>query len=144
MLYFAYGSNIVIAQMAVRCPNARRLGTGILQDYRFRIDGRGFATVDRERGARVLGLVWHLTPADEASLDSYEEIPALYARAMLDIRQEDQCIPMLVYLSTDRMTGRPAPEYLESIVRAAQLQEFNSAYLDELASWEMGVRREAS
>ena len=85
MKYFAYGSNMDIAQMAVRCHKATLLGNGLLEGYRFRIDGRGFATVDRDQAASVPGLVWELSQEDEANLDRYEGVPRFYAKQTLEV-----------------------------------------------------------
>ena len=32
-IYLAYGSNLHLGQMSRRCPDAKRLGTAMLQDY---------------------------------------------------------------------------------------------------------------
>ena len=135
MKYFAYGSNMDIAQMAVRCHKATLLGSGLLAGYRFRIDGRGFATVDKEPSASVLGLVWELTPEDEANLDRFEGVPRFYTRETFEVRHDERLVPMLIYVSTDRLKGKPAPNYLERIVQAAQEQGFGKSYVDQLTSW---------
>lgn len=124
-----------IAQMAVRCPKSRLLGTGLLTGYRFRIDGRGFATVDSDRACAVPGLVWELPKEDEASLDSYEGVPRCYTKQMLAVLHGEKYEPMLIYVSTDRLNGKPGPDYLNRIVLAAQIQGFPASYVDELKSW---------
>ncbi|CAK7210953.1 hypothetical protein SCUCBS95973_000966 [Sporothrix curviconia] len=45
MLYFAYGSNMWLEQMALRCPDSTYVGRGILYDYRWQINERGYANV---------------------------------------------------------------------------------------------------
>jgi hypothetical protein len=140
MQYFAYGSNMDIAQMAVRCHKATLRGTGLLAGYRFRIDGRGFATVDQDQSASVLGLVWELSQEDEANLDRYEGVPRFYTKQILEIGHGEQRTPMLIYVSTDRLKGKPEPSYLERIVLAAQVQGFREAYVDELKSWGKNIR----
>lgn len=67
--YFAYGSNMDLAQMRRRCPAAELWGAATLPDWRFRINARGVATIVPEVGSRVHGLAWRLTPADEVELD---------------------------------------------------------------------------
>ena len=39
MLYFAYGSNLDVQQMALRCPRARKLGRARLDGYELKFDG---------------------------------------------------------------------------------------------------------
>ena len=39
-LYTAYGSNLNLDQMAMRCPTAKLVGTGVIQNYELRSDER--------------------------------------------------------------------------------------------------------
>ena len=64
-LYFAYGSNMDQRQMDYRCPAAVMVSTGWLNNYGYRIEGRGFATVIPEENSRVWGVIWKLTEACE-------------------------------------------------------------------------------
>ena len=70
-LYFAYGSNLDLEQMAQRCPDAEIVGPVRLENYELRFRGSGFATVAPKKGSTVHGLVWKLTPNCEQSLDRY-------------------------------------------------------------------------
>ncbi|KAJ6463847.1 hypothetical protein C8R47DRAFT_1326893 [Mycena vitilis] len=72
-LYFGYGSNLWKKQMDTRCPENQFLGTARLPDWRWIINGRGYANivpgyVDDE----VWAFVYELSPADEELLDGYE------------------------------------------------------------------------
>lgn len=71
-LYFAYGSNLDLEQMAQRCPDAEIVGPVRLENYELRFRGSGFATVAPKKGSTVHGLVWKITPNCEQSLDRYE------------------------------------------------------------------------
>ncbi|KLU92574.1 hypothetical protein MAPG_11519 [Magnaporthiopsis poae ATCC 64411] len=85
-LYFAYGSNLSLAQMAVRCPGSKLLGTAVLPGFRWQINQRHYANVVQTAGADmssstsadgqqggVAGLVYELAgPGDEAALDRAE------------------------------------------------------------------------
>lgn len=77
-MYFAYGSNINLEQMAIRCPDARPLMPVVLQDYELVYRGSGVATVNPKRDSVVIGLLWSITPACEKALDRYEGYPHLY------------------------------------------------------------------
>ena len=78
-LYFAYGSNINLEQMALRCPAAQIVGPVVLENYellfRGNARGNGVATIAPKTGSQVYGLLWRITPACEQSLDFYEAIP---------------------------------------------------------------------
>lgn len=80
-IYFAYGSNMHIQQMALRCPTAQRIGTGVIRDYRLLFRGRtggAVATIEPIEGSFVPVSIWTIGAADERSLDQYEGFPTLY------------------------------------------------------------------
>ena len=67
-LYTAYGSNLNLSQMAMRCPTAKLVGIGTIQDYELQFKGRpqgAFATIAPKEGAMVPVAVWALEPKDE-------------------------------------------------------------------------------
>lgn len=77
-LYFAYGSNINLDQMAYRCPAATPLMPVVLHSYELTFRGGGVATVIPKKDSNVLGLMWKLTPECEHSLDRYEGYASYY------------------------------------------------------------------
>ena len=52
-LYFAYGSNLDLEQMAQRCPDAEIVGPVRLENYELRFRGSGFATVAPKEAVTV-------------------------------------------------------------------------------------------
>lgn len=134
-MYFAYGSNMDAAQMSLRCPYSHELGLGILHGFRFRIDGRGFATVDSDPSGVVYGVVWELTPGDEEILDRYEGVPQIYEKRIVQIELGGTMDSMLIYIGRDGMKGRPRPGYLERIVEAAEGRGMAAGYVEELIQW---------
>lgn len=138
--YFAYGSNMDCEQMAVRCPQSRVLGKGILPAYRFRIDGRGYATVDEDLSGSVQGIVWALSQEDEKNLDRYEGVPRYYTKQIVQVEHGEIREPMLIYVSTNRLKGKPRTGYLERILLAAQAHGFLETYVEELKSWHENIQ----
>ena len=63
-LYFAYGSNMNLNQMAFRCPDAEVVDTVRLEGYRlaFRMNGggNGVATILPEPDSYVDGVLWRV------------------------------------------------------------------------------------
>ncbi|KAI9696104.1 MAG: hypothetical protein M1836_005935 [Candelina mexicana] len=85
-LYFGYGSNLWLHQMAQRCPNSPYLGTAALHNWRWIINERGYATVVPSKGGIVYGLVYKLTEDDEEALDVNEGVSTgAYVKRTLDI-----------------------------------------------------------
>jgi len=90
-IYFGYGSNMWLDQMRRRCPRSTYLGIARLNGYRWHINSRHYANValspplvkKDHAGDVVWGLVYHLTPADEAALDVNEGVPIAYQKAWL-------------------------------------------------------------
>ncbi|KAI1740848.1 hypothetical protein F4680DRAFT_87377 [Xylaria scruposa] len=85
-LYFAYGSNLWMKQMATRCPNSYYVGRALLPDYRWQINERGYANIVPASGFTVHGLVYELGAGDEARLDRSEGVfSGAYSKAYLPI-----------------------------------------------------------
>ena len=80
-LYFAYGSNINLEQMAYRCPNSTVAGAAMLKGYELQF--RYHATIEPNADAEVPILLWKLEAQDERFLDRYEGFPNIIARKAL-------------------------------------------------------------
>ena len=88
-LYFAYGSNINLDQMAYRCPDAFVVGPVTLENYELLFRRGGFATIAPKEGESVTGLLWSITPGCERSLDRYEGYPRFYDKRMVTVRDSE-------------------------------------------------------
>lgn len=89
--YIAYGSNLNIPQMRMRCPGARIIGTSVIEDYQLLFKGSktgSYLTIEPKKGATVPVAVWEVTEQDELSLDRYEGYPNFYYKTemTLDIK----------------------------------------------------------
>lgn len=133
--YFAYGANMVAADMARRCPSASVLGVATLQDHRFQISDRGGATVIRCLGSVIYGVLWSISETDLAALDYYEGVPDSYRRKTMDVLLDGNLIAAEVYVATSERVGKPWPGYLEKITRAACIKEFPLPYIRHIQSF---------
>lgn len=92
-LYFAYGSNMNLNQMAFRCPDAEVVESVRLEGYRlaFRTNGggNGVATILPEEGSYVDGVLWRISERDEQHLDHYEGFPFLYGKEPVTVTDQD-------------------------------------------------------
>lgn len=88
-LYFAYGSNLHLTQMATRCPASAFVGKGVLHGWKWHINERGYANVVKSSSSstdRVEGLLYTITPSDEARLDLSEGVAfGCYEKEMLSV-----------------------------------------------------------
>lgn len=89
--YIAYGSNLNIPQMRMRCPGARIIGTSVIENYQLLFKGSktgSYLTIEPKDGAEVPVAVWEVTETDEKALDRYEGYPNFYYKKemTLDIK----------------------------------------------------------
>ncbi|KAF9053052.1 hypothetical protein BJ165DRAFT_1445107 [Panaeolus papilionaceus] len=116
--YFGYGSNLWRDQMKRRCPKSTFIGIGILTNWRWIINERGYANVIPSPGDQVYGFLYTLTADDEHDLDIYEG--AAYQKLNLPIEglsdgdgNSGTDVNALVYVDVDRRTpSQPKTEYI--------------------------------
>ena len=128
LLYFAFGSNMHLGQMATRCPESRYVGIAKLHGWRFQINDRGFANVVPSRHDCVEGLVYRLNLNDEANLDRNEGVPTAYQKRNLDIEvfttpieHVARAVPQLVKdLEASESYGTPFPLQDQSLTLSGQ------------------------
>lgn len=121
-LYFAYGSNLNVKQMAIRCPEAKPFGQMILPNWKLVF--RGVADIAYAEGCEVQGGLWTITGGDEWALDIYEGVSyKSYLKEYLTIQYEDadtgktQIEKVLVYVMGRTSTEYPPSKgYLDTIV----------------------------
>src|SRR6201999_220578 len=97
-IYFAYGSNLCVEQMARRCPHATNPRPAMLADHAWLINQRGVATVEKFAGTQVHGVLWDVSDHDLATLDSAEGVPVRYRRDRLTIRAANRATDAWVYI----------------------------------------------
>jgi hypothetical protein len=119
--------------MAKECPSATRVGPAILKGYRFGIAHAGYGTARPDQSSVIRGILWQLTPEDEAALDRFEGVPeGLYYKSTLAVAGADGEHPAMLYRASDPAPGSPVPGYLERIVEVAESLGFPPDYIEEL------------
>lgn len=114
-LMFAYGSNLHLDKMQVRCPRAKPLGHLLLKDWRLVF--RGVADCIPEKGAVCYGGVWRITPVCEEALDRYEGVSGgVYTKEYLQVKRTPNGeTSMLIYCMTSTGIYPPSVAYLNII-----------------------------
>jgi gamma-glutamylcyclotransferase (GGCT)/AIG2-like uncharacterized protein YtfP len=138
--YFAYGSNMIMADMRLRCPEALFVQTGKIEGYRFIVNELGYGTIVKNRDSCVYGVVWSITKKDEKALDAYEGMEeGLYEKEefFFDTLSRGR-VPALVYIAINHQPGIPRKEYIEKIVASAHELNFPGDYIRELKRWQTG------
>jgi len=135
-LYFAYGSNLCVNQMAQRCPDAVDPRPAVLSDHDWLINERGVATVEAFTGTQVHGVLWQISDDDLATLDSAEGVPVRYRRDRLTVHTNDGRSPAWVYIDHRVTPGPPRPGYLPKIIRGAVHHGLPQRWIDFLHRWD--------
>lgn len=100
------------AQMLVRCPHSRRLGSALLHGWRWIIASDGYANVVPSVADAVEGILYELDAADEAALDRHEEVDAgCYDKRYLPVLHAGQNVLSLVYVSPLTDEGVATADY---------------------------------
>lgn len=87
--YIAYGSNLNVRQMKMRCPGATILGTAKLKNYELLFKGSktgSYLTIEKKEGSTVPVVIWEVTESDEKSLDRYEGCPIFYYKKEMKLQ----------------------------------------------------------
>ena len=136
-LYLAYGSNLCIRQMKIRCPKAEPIGTTFI--FNNRLVFRGVADVEKAEGFKVPVGVWRITKECERALDIYEGVKnGLYIKR--NCRLRDGAVAMFYKMkSTDILP--PSDYYLDVIREGYGDFGLDPAALDEAVRHSMKRRR---
>lgn len=118
-LYAAYGSNLNIKQMEIRCPTAKPIAKSWLFDHRLVFKGhpRGaHATVIPEDGQAVPLVIWEISTRDERALDIYEGVAGgYYTKEYMEVEVDGEMKEVLIYIMTPQSFGTPAYHYFKTI-----------------------------
>ena len=124
--YIAYGSNLNLRQMKMRCPTAKVMGTAVIKDYELLFKGSltgAYLTIEPKKGSEVPVAVWTVTEADEEALDRYEGCPVFYYKKdmELDIKgirtgkiRKRKCFVYIMH--EERKLGIPTSAYIRTCV----------------------------
>ena len=146
--YLAYGSNLDIWQMSLRCPTAVRVGTGEIKDYELLFKGSktgSYLTIEPKEGATVPVGVYTVTADDEKALDRYEGYPRFYYKKKLELpilderKHTERMVHAFVYIMHEkRPAGIPTHRYMDTCTRGYEHFGFDKKILRdaERRAWE--------
>ena len=150
-LNVAYGSNLNLSQMGMRCPTAKVYSKGILKGYKLLFKGQmhnAYCTIEKKHGGRVPVVVWEIEPEDEKALDFYEGYPRFYEKEDVKVTLEDgTTIMAMVYIMTDKIVDRihlnlPSRSYLDTVRKGYKAAGFDDVFIeDALAISEKAIKK---
>lgn len=125
--YIAYGSNLNMQQMQMRCPYATALGTAVLDGWELLFKGSktgSYLTIEEREGGKVPVALWAVTETDEAALDRYEGFPNFYYKREMRVRYKGirsgkyRTVNAFVYIMhEDRPIGIPSDFYMRTCLK---------------------------
>lgn len=137
--YIAYGSNLNISQMRMRCPGARIIGTSVIEDYQLLFKGSktgSYLTIEPKDGAEVPVVIWEVTESDEKALDRYEGYPNFYYKKEMNlditgiktkkVRRRDAFVYIM---HEERELGIPSWYYVKTCLDGYRAFGFDEKYL---------------
>ncbi len=135
-LYLAYGSNLNVPQMAIRCPDAIIVASVMVEGYELLFRGGGsrsaVATIEPAANKRVPALIWAISESDEEALDYYEGYPRLYRKEILTVDIDGRPTEVMAYVMNEGYAlGEPSSYYLDVIREGYNAAGFDDNILDE-------------
>ena len=124
--YVAYGSNLNVKQMKMRCPGATILGTAKLKDYELLFKGSktgSYLTIEKKEGSTVPVVIWEVTESDEKALDRYEGYPIFYYKKEMKLQYKGirtgkrRTVDAFVYImNEENPVGVPSIYYMKTCI----------------------------
>lgn len=134
--YIAYGSNLNIRQMRMRCPNATILGTAILTGWELLFKGSktgSYLTIEECKDGIVPVVIWEVTAPDETALDRYEGFPTFYYKKDIKLKYKGirtgkrRTVTAFAYIMhEERPIGIPSNFYMRTC-----LEGYDTFYFDK-------------
>ena len=124
--YIAYGSNLNVKQMKMRCPGATIIGTTKLKDYELLFKGSktgSYLTIEKKEGSTVPVVIWGVSESDEKSLDRYEGYPIFYYKKEMKLQYKGirtgkrRTVNAFVYIMhEENPVGVPSIYYMKTCI----------------------------
>ena len=138
-MYAAYGSNMNPAQMAERCPHSPQRAVGWLEGWRLTFGGEdmtwegALGTVVEDADSRVFVVLYELSEADEAKLDSWDGATlGYYRKSKVRVTTVDGEMLAWLYVVNGYEGGLPSARYLGIMADAAEAAGAPAEYVADL------------
>ena len=134
ILYFAYGANLDIRGMELRCPGHKRIGRAVLKNYRLMF--KSVADIEPAANHIVHGALYEITQEHLRSLDRFEGYPEFYIRKSLLVFTDDgKEVNAIVYLMNNRYQySSPHRGYLNIILSGCRQWQLPQKYIQYIVT----------
>lgn len=104
--YLAYGSNLNLYQMNMRCPSYKIIDRVVIPNVRLSFkgtkNGKAFLTVEKCEGSMVPMGLFLLQDRDIISLDQYEGYPIMYKKEYINMLIKEKEEQVLIYIMNEQ------------------------------------------
>jgi gamma-glutamylcyclotransferase (GGCT)/AIG2-like uncharacterized protein YtfP len=139
MVYFAYCTLLDQDEMRKHCPGAEAREIGRISGWRVTFaayaDGRGGCQLVAESEHEVWGLLYELSDAEQAGLDTISGVPqGFYRQIEVEVLTETgSSVPAVTYIIPNPIgVFRPSEEYTRPILTGARALKLPTGYLADL------------
>jgi cation transport regulator ChaC len=140
ILYFAYGSNMNIKQMRSRIENndIEPIHIVLLDNYKLIFPRKsinqkgGVASIIKEKGEEVYGVIYNLNNKEIEILDKYEGEGTAYDKINIDVLIEGKKKSCMTYIAKKEGEFLPSKEYLKKIIAGAEMNKLPNNYINFL------------
>ncbi len=138
IFYFAYGSNMNVDTMNLRCGENNFVGfkNSYLENYSFYFYGRGYGNIKPNSGERVNGVLYKINQECFTKLDKSEGYPNMYQREIVTIKNPLKDFQAEVYIVlNDKTTAIPSDSYFDTVITGAKQYGLPLDYIEYINSF---------
>ena len=144
--YLAYGSNLNLEKMKIRCNKATPIGTIILNNYRLAYKGSeddyAYLTIEKCENSTVPLGIFAITSRDEKALDKYEGYPGFYYKEYIPIQVNGKIKEAMIYIMNDEYDYHlPSDSYIKTCEKGYDDFGFNKEILREALEYTKKEKR---
>ena len=133
--YIAYGSNLNVPQMRLRCEHPTIMGTTNLNGWELLFKGSktgSYLTIEECADGTVPVVIWEVDGMDEAALDRYEGFPSFYYKKEIRLQYKGirtgrrRTVTAFAYIMhEERPIGVPTAYYMRTCLAGYDTFRFN-------------------
>lgn len=137
-MYFAYGSNMLLARLRARCPSAEPTGAAELEGYELHWhkrskDGSGKCGIAQSKNSCVFGVLYQISDADKPALDRAEGLGHGYKEVRVQLSVEGKSLTASTYQATDIDEFlKPYAWYQALVIAGAKEHGLPEGYVERL------------
>ena len=132
--YIAYGSNLNVEQMKLRCPGSKVYKKALMNGWKLTFR-RTYLNIEPDVNSSVDVVIWKITKQDELNLDRYEGYPRLYDKEYFAFTADGKIMTAMVYrMDPERFPIEPPrPDYLQTVADGYRTFKFDVSKLVDIA-----------